>query len=131
MKLSSLLLLLIIILKKLPPISSVRTSRPSPTVDTPTDEVVHETEETSIVDVPVEDNYYPFVQVRDYSPSSQFDLDDFDLNYLDNTCTTNEKAFQDAFENPSETGSSISVTDATSLIEHSFLLLSNKRRTKF
>jgi hypothetical protein len=24
----------------------------------------------------VEDNYYPFVQVPDYSPSFQFDLDD-------------------------------------------------------
>jgi hypothetical protein len=29
------------------------------------DEVVYETEETSIVDVPVEDNYYPFVQIPD------------------------------------------------------------------
>jgi len=58
----------------------------------------------------VEDNYYPFVHI----PSSQFDLDDFNLNYLDNTSTTNvnpQKAFQDAFENTSETGSSSSVSN--------------------
>jgi hypothetical protein len=35
------------------PISSVRTSHPSATVGPPTDEVVYETEETSIVDVPM------------------------------------------------------------------------------
>jgi len=99
--------------KKQPPISSVCTSRPSATVGPPTDEVVYETEETSIVDVPVEDNYYPFVQVSDYSPSSQFDLDDFNLDYLDNNTNVNpQKAFQDAFENPSETGSSISVSNS-------------------
>ena len=42
-------------------ISSVRTSRPSATDGPPTNKVVYETEETSIVDVPVEDNYNPFV----------------------------------------------------------------------
>ena len=94
------------------PISSVRTSRPSATVGPPTDEVVYETEETSIVGVPMDDNYYPFVQIPDYSPSSQFDLDDFNLNYLDNTTNVNtQKAFQFAFENPSETGSSSSVSN--------------------
>ena len=97
--------------KKQPPISSDRTSRPSATVGPPTDEVVYETEETSIVDVPVEDNYYPFVQIPDYSPIL-FDLDDFNLHYLDNTTNVNpQKAFQDAFENPSETGSSSSVSN--------------------
>ena len=61
----------------------------------------------------MEDNYYPFVQVSDYSPSSQFDLDDFNLDYLDNNTNVNpQKAFQDAFENPSETGSSISVSNS-------------------
>ena len=60
----------------------------------------------------MEDNYYPFVQVPDYSPSFQFDLDDFNLNYLDNTTNVNpQKAFQDAFENPSETESSSSVSN--------------------
>jgi hypothetical protein len=60
----------------------------------------------------VEENYYPFVQVPDYSPSSQFDLDDFNLNYFDNTTNVNpQKAFQDAFENPSETESSSSVSN--------------------
>ena len=74
--------------------------------------VVYETAETSIIDAPVEDNYYPFVQVPDYSPSSQFDLDDFNLNYFDNTTNVNpQKAFQDAFENPSETESSSSVSN--------------------
>ena len=79
------------------PISSVRTSRPSATVSPPTDEVVYETEETSIVDVPMEDNYYPFVQIPDYSPSSQFDLDDFNLNYLDNTTNVNTESFSICF----------------------------------
>jgi hypothetical protein len=51
----------------------------------------------------MEDNYCPFVQVPDYSPSSQFDLDDFNLNYLDNnTNVYPQKAFQDAFENTCE-----------------------------
>jgi hypothetical protein len=60
----------------------------------------------------MEDNYYPFVQIPDYSPSSQFDLDDFNLNYLDNTTNVNpQKAFQYAFEIPSETGSSSSVSN--------------------
>ena len=90
----------------------MRTCRPSATVGPPTDEVVYETEETSIVDVPVEDIYYPFVQIPDYFPSSQFDLDDFNLNYLDNTTNVNpQNAFQDAFENASETESSSSVSN--------------------
>ena len=45
-------------------------------------------------------------------PSSQFDLDDFNLNYLDNTTNVNQqKPFQDAFDNPSEIGSSSSVNN--------------------
>ena len=45
-------------------------------------------------------------------PQVLFDLDDFNLHYLDNTTNVNpQKAFQDAFENPSETGSSSSVSN--------------------
>ena len=77
----------------------------------PEEEVFYETE-TSFIDVP-EDNYRPFVNIPDYSPiSSQYYYNEFDLNYFTdngNQGVNPQLAFQNAFENHSETGTTVNL----------------------
>lgn len=78
-----------------------------PTNDQADDEVHSVEYETSIVEVPDDNNnYYPYVNIPDYSPGDPgYDFNDFDLNFLDNqndsasvSGVDPQLAFQQAFE---------------------------------